>query len=90
VSVNRARLAHWTSPHGRNRRHATTDRKSRACRSARHGYSMLVVMNGDSTSNGMLCYPACATPWLMLASGSENARGRSTMKMQPWSGRSRA
>ena len=44
MSVDRARLAHWTSPHGRNRRHATTDRKSRACRSARHGYSMLVVM----------------------------------------------
>ncbi len=38
----------------------------------------------------MLCYPACATPWLTLASGSENARGRSTMKMHPWSGRSRA
>ena len=27
VSVDRARLAHWTSPHGRNRRYATTDRK---------------------------------------------------------------
>ena len=27
MSVDRARLAHWTSLHGRNRRHATTDRK---------------------------------------------------------------
>jgi hypothetical protein len=67
------------------------NRKSRVCRSARHGYPMLVVMTQRLGQRQDACYPACATPWLTLMSDSEkDARGRSTMKMQPWSGRSRA
>jgi hypothetical protein len=35
-------------------------------------------------------YPACATPWLTVADNESATRGRSMMKMQPWSGRLRA
>ena len=36
-------------------------------------------------------YPACATPWLTVVADRESAtRGRSMLKMQPWSGRLRA
>jgi hypothetical protein len=36
-------------------------------------------------------YPACAQPWLTVMADSEIAtRGRSMLKMHPWSGRLRA
>jgi hypothetical protein len=39
----------------------------------------------------VLRYPVCATPWLTVVADSESAtRGRSMVKMQPWSGRLRA
>ena len=52
---------------------------------------LAIIMTTRRDQRRVLRYPACATPWLTVVADSESAtRGRSMVKMQPWSGRLRA
>ena len=55
------------------------------------GCPRLVIMSTRCDQRRVFRYPACATPSLTVVADRESAtRGRSMLKMQPWSGRLRA